>query len=167
MKQHRSLIESQAGIVEFEEIQRLRKVAEVEFQNARDSDLDRRRSKVLQWLSPASSETIQEGCEKARSEYPGTGQWLLKEDKFNKWFDPNFCSNPLLWLGGIPGAGKLQCLQEKIPADHDQARVCWHHSLLKKHGSCLGLPLLSFTANMATSHGTVSWLLQGVSCLKC
>ena len=106
MKQHRTLIESQAGIIEFEEVQRVRKLAEVEFRNARDADLDRRRSKVLQWLSPASSEIIQEGCEKARSEYLGTGQWLLKEDKFSKWFDPNFCSNPLLWLSGIPGAGK-------------------------------------------------------------
>ncbi|KAH8789515.1 hypothetical protein F5882DRAFT_354269 [Hyaloscypha sp. PMI_1271] len=106
MQQHRRLIESQAGIVEFEEIQKIRKLAEVEFQNARDADLDRRRSKVLQWLSPASSETIQEGCEKARSEYPRTGEWLLTDDKFSKWFHPNFCSNPLLWLSGIPGAGK-------------------------------------------------------------
>ena len=108
MQQHRRLIESQAGIVEFEEIQKIRKLAEVEFQNVRDADLDRRLSKVLQWLSPASSETIQESCEKARSEYPRTGKWLLTDDKFSKWFHPNFCSNPLLWLSGIPGAGKLQ-----------------------------------------------------------
>jgi hypothetical protein len=119
MKQHRMLIESQAGIIEFEEVQRVRKIAEVEFRNVRDADLDRRRSKVLQWLSPASSETIQEGCEKARSEYSGTGQWLLKEDKFSKWFDPDFCSNPLLWLSGIPGAGKCHFPQAKFPADHE------------------------------------------------
>jgi len=111
MRQHKHLIESQASIVEFEEIQKLRKVADAEFQNARDADLDRRRSKVMQWLSPASSETIQEGCEKARSEYPGTGQWLLRDDRFQSWFDPSFCSNPLLWLSGIPGAGNFENLQ--------------------------------------------------------
>jgi hypothetical protein len=30
------LIESQVGIIEFEEVQRVRKLAEVEFRNARD-----------------------------------------------------------------------------------------------------------------------------------
>ncbi|KAH0563509.1 hypothetical protein GP486_001930 [Trichoglossum hirsutum] len=107
MRQHKHLIESQASIVEFEEIQKLRKLADVEFQNAKDADLDRRRSKIFQWLSPASSETIQEGCEKIRSEYPGTGQWLLRDDRFQRWFDPRFCTNPLLWLSGIPGAGNF------------------------------------------------------------
>jgi hypothetical protein len=106
MRQHKHLIESQVSIVEFEELQKLRKLAEVEFQNARNADLDRRRLKVVQWLSPASSETIQEGCEKARSDCPGTGQWLLNDDHFQRWFDPIFCTNPLLWLSGIPGAGK-------------------------------------------------------------
>jgi hypothetical protein len=114
MQQHKRLIESQAGIVEFEEIQKVRKLAEMAFQDARDADLDRRRSKVLQWLSPASAETIQESCEKARSEYPGTGQWLLKEDRFEKWFHPNFCSNPLLWLSGIPGAGESMSARVKL-----------------------------------------------------
>ena len=106
MQQHRLLIESQVSIVEFEEIQKVRKIAEIESQNAKHADLDRRRMKVLQWLSPASSETIQEGCEKAREDYPGTGQWLFTNDKFSKWFHPDFCSSPLLWLSGIPGAGK-------------------------------------------------------------
>jgi hypothetical protein len=106
MKQHRRLLESQVGIVEFEEIQKAQQFAEVAFQNARDADLDRRRSKVLQWLSPSSAETIQESCEKARLKYPGTGQWLLRDDRFKKWFHPDICSNPLLWLTGIPGAGK-------------------------------------------------------------
>jgi hypothetical protein len=105
MQQHRHLIESQATIAQFEEIQKLRKLADIEFQNAKDADLDRRRSKVLQWLSPASSEFIQYDCERARAESPTTGQWLFQDERFRKWFDPDFCSNPLLWLSGIPGAG--------------------------------------------------------------
>jgi hypothetical protein len=108
MQQHRHLIESQASLVEFVEVQKVREIAEIEFQNARNADIDRRRSKVLQWLSPASSQIIQEGCEKARAEYPGTGQWLFSNERFSKWFHPDFCQSPLLWLSGIPGAGKLQ-----------------------------------------------------------
>jgi hypothetical protein len=114
MRQHKHLVESQASIVEFEAIQKLRKLAEVEFQGIRDADLDRRHSKVLQWLSPASSNVIQEGCEKARLDYQGTGHWLLKDDRFKKWFDPDFCSNPLLWLTGIPGSGNRNLLEVKF-----------------------------------------------------
>lgn len=105
MRQHKHLIESQASIAEFEEIQKVREVAHIEFRNARELDVDRRYSKVLQWLSPASLEAVQEDCEKARSEYSGTGQWLLRDERSQRWFDRDFCSNPLLWLSGIPGAG--------------------------------------------------------------
>ncbi|KAF8863167.1 hypothetical protein BDZ45DRAFT_765670 [Acephala macrosclerotiorum] len=62
MRNHKCLIQSQAGIVESEEIQKARKLVEVEFRNSRDADLDCRHSKVIQWLSPPSSETTQEGC---------------------------------------------------------------------------------------------------------
>jgi hypothetical protein len=114
MRQHKHLVESQASIVEFEAIQKLRKLAEVEFQSIRDADLDYRHSKVLQWLSHASSNVIQESCEKARLDYQGTGHWLLKDDRFKKWFDPGFCSNPLLWLTGIPGSGNRNLLEAKF-----------------------------------------------------
>lgn len=36
----------------------------------------------------------------------GTGKWLLQDDVFLKWLDVANCSTDLLWLHGIPGAGK-------------------------------------------------------------
>jgi len=36
-----------------------------------------------------------------------TGDWLQKEGSFCEWIDPNDKSTRLLWLQGIPGAGKL------------------------------------------------------------
>jgi hypothetical protein len=35
----------------------------------------------------------------------GTGDWLLKEDKFTKWLDFGDSSTKVLWFKGIPGAG--------------------------------------------------------------
>ncbi|KEY74072.1 hypothetical protein S7711_02661 [Stachybotrys chartarum IBT 7711] len=36
----------------------------------------------------------------------GTGYWLLQDDMFNKWLDFTNTSTKMLWLQGIPGAGK-------------------------------------------------------------
>ena len=38
---------------------------------------------------------------------PGTGQWLQREESFRKWLNPADDSTRLLWLQGIPGAGKF------------------------------------------------------------
>ncbi|GES57152.1 Zinc finger, C2H2-type/integrase, DNA-binding protein [Aspergillus terreus] len=41
------------------------------------------------------------------SEYGDTGRWLLNNPSFQRWFDRKFPEiPPLLWLRGIPGAGK-------------------------------------------------------------
>ncbi|KAA8618996.1 Dimer-Tnp-hAT domain-containing protein [Pyrenophora tritici-repentis] len=59
-----------------------------------------------QWLVAANCGADQETYARVRQEYPGTGQWFLQKNRFRSWFDPNFCSTPLLWMNGIPGAGK-------------------------------------------------------------
>ncbi|KAL2132803.1 hypothetical protein VTI74DRAFT_3372 [Chaetomium olivicolor] len=37
---------------------------------------------------------------------PGTASWLAREEAFRKWIDVSSSSTTLLWLQGIPGAGK-------------------------------------------------------------
>lgn len=39
--------------------------------------------------------------------YPTSGDWILEEDIFLQWIDPNNLSADLLYLNGMPGAGKL------------------------------------------------------------
>jgi len=72
-----------------------------------------RRASVLQWLSFVNMESRHEDASMDR--HPGTGKWLLQEEKFREWFDNNYCAEPLLWLNGKPGAGKsnpeLECLK--------------------------------------------------------
>ncbi|KAK8008159.1 hypothetical protein PG991_010710 [Apiospora marii] len=62
---------------------------------------------VYNWLRPTNVGLDQASLVEARAEYPGTGQWLLENKLFKEWFDPRFPTiPPLLWIIGIPGAGK-------------------------------------------------------------
>jgi len=41
---------------------------------------------------------------------PGTSNWLENDDDFRNWLDQSDQTPRLLWLQGIPGAGKLEAL---------------------------------------------------------
>lgn len=125
MKRHRSLIESQANLaqvqrsLEFQKEQQVgfekqireslafRKEAENRFEaDLRNEDL-RRSHDVFNWLRATDVETDQYDLLKARADYPNTGRWLLDLPVFKDWFDPQYATiPPLLWLSGMPGAGK-------------------------------------------------------------
>lgn len=106
MERHRRLIVEQASIAQFQEFQRMRVTAEVKFSELQDEYLRRRWPVVQNWLNAYNSSIHQKACAAARSECPGSGQWLFANARFKRWFDPLFCSTPLFWLKGIPGAGK-------------------------------------------------------------
>ena len=107
MRRHRHLVESQASIVQFEETLKLRRLAESKFQDLQEEFVRRRWPDVQRWLSAYNSKIQHRLCAKAKADCPGSGQWLLNDIRFKSWFDAIYCSTPLLWLNGIPGAGKL------------------------------------------------------------
>jgi hypothetical protein len=87
------------------EILRIGQQSQNALQMAEDQENQRCRDVIGQWLSAGNYEADQETYSDIRNEYPGTGQWLMEFDKFKAWFNPYFCTVPLLWLSGIPGAG--------------------------------------------------------------
>lgn len=106
LRRHKSLIQSQATLAQFEEAQKSHAVVLAEFERIKAEDTDRRRIAVLQWLDPFDSEVVHEKYLEVRAENPNSGSWLLKEPKFLGWYQTDACKNPLLGLNGIPGAGK-------------------------------------------------------------
>lgn len=105
---HQRLIESQATSFEIEEAQE--NVPRYQFnRDGQPSEQDLRRLlDVHNWLRASNVEIDQGNHQKARAEYPGTGRWLLNAAAFRDWFNPQFPAiPPLLWVNGIPGAGKL------------------------------------------------------------
>jgi len=110
MSQYRSLIEKQANLSEIEETRRVREESNANFKTIIEGQDYLRRQAVYNWLRPASVESDQDYFTEIRTEYPHTGRWLLEHEKFKLWFDPQFPAiPPLLWLNGIPGAGKFVC----------------------------------------------------------
>ncbi|TGJ85994.1 hypothetical protein E0Z10_g2737 [Xylaria hypoxylon] len=55
---------------------------------------------------------------KTRSICESPGAWLLADSRFKNWSTPEFCSDPFLWLNGIPGAGKT--ILASVVVDHLQ-----------------------------------------------
>lgn len=106
MTRHKRLIESRASLMQFEEVQHIRKREEREFEKMNQSEHLRRRREVMQWLSPFMPEGLQDSYRAIRSGYPESGRWVLDNSKMQDWLCPRYCSNPLLWLNGLPGAGQ-------------------------------------------------------------
>ncbi|PVH98773.1 hypothetical protein DM02DRAFT_673149 [Periconia macrospinosa] len=106
LREHRSLIESQASIAQLHEMIRNQEISQTTLNNQKEGENRRRREFCMQWLSPAAYDVDQEAHTKVRLSYPGTGRWLLTNKRFYSWFDRDASSNQLLWMTGIPGAGK-------------------------------------------------------------
>lgn len=84
----------------------MRVMAEAEFRGLREAEDLRRRSAVRDWLSAANVEEDQEFKASVRAEYLGVCSWILAHKSVQAWSDSNPHSLPLLWINGIPGAGK-------------------------------------------------------------
>ncbi|KAI9869334.1 MAG: hypothetical protein M1813_000123 [Trichoglossum hirsutum] len=102
----KNLIESQACLLDIEESQLARGLAEDTFLRMKNEELKRQRIAVIEWLSPANSTMDQESYSSLRALYPGTGLWLLSDAKLKAWSDPLSSDVPILWVHGIPGSGK-------------------------------------------------------------
>ncbi|KAF2661287.1 hypothetical protein K491DRAFT_748233 [Lophiostoma macrostomum CBS 122681] len=96
---HRDLIDSQVNVSQYSELNKTRELVDKTVEVAR-IESSQRRATVRQWLSAANSQVDQDTYSNVRKEYPGTCEWLMKLDRFQAWFDPDFCSTPLLWLSG-------------------------------------------------------------------
>ena len=99
-------MESGASIADFEAIQNSRQAAIIAFEKQMKDQDNLRREIVNAWLRPFSSESQQKTHLNARSVCKDPGRWLLDDPRFQGWLNPDYCSNPLLWLNGIPGAGR-------------------------------------------------------------
>ena len=105
MRRHQVLVETQGGLVEFEQAKNERLLAERRYNTIQEQEMFHRQTFLHSWLSPANTVDDQERCAEIRSGRFATGRWLLKSDKFRSWFDMGSAPSPILWINGIPGAG--------------------------------------------------------------
>ncbi|KAH6845783.1 hypothetical protein B0I37DRAFT_381087 [Chaetomium sp. MPI-CAGE-AT-0009] len=107
IRRHGHLIVSQATLSQIEACQGEKRLRDKQFQEIAEAESRRHLRELNGWLRAASVANDQHDYCKLRTEYPGTGRWLLDNPTFKDWFEP-WCQliPPLLWLNGIPGAGK-------------------------------------------------------------
>ncbi|KAI1871350.1 uncharacterized protein JN550_004795 [Neoarthrinium moseri] len=103
---NRRLLEGRVSRLEFEQMLNLRVSSKYEFNKIQKTQIADRRVQVMQWLSPFDCDAEQDRYRRTRSICKDPGRWLIEDDRFQDWFRPHGSSTPLLWLSGIPGAGK-------------------------------------------------------------
>lgn len=103
---HKLLVERQASLIEYQ-------VSQAERANVRNSltvleeaERKNRHLAVVNWLSATDAILDQEASTAMRSEDPTAGRWVFEEPKMKAWVDPAKSAVPLLWMNGIPGAGR-------------------------------------------------------------
>jgi hypothetical protein len=128
---HKSLVESRATIEQY----RLYRDDIAEMQMKLDEliagEHTKKKKAVKEWLAVGSQPQQDHvaHCE-TRKEFPSTGRWLLKHEFVKDWIGADNPASPLLWLTGMPGAGKrkrghgsLQYLLTHPRKDHP----CFEH----------------------------------------
>ncbi|RYP19480.1 hypothetical protein DL765_003320 [Monosporascus sp. GIB2] len=104
---HGLLIQTQATLSQIEAFQSAAKLRDAEFRSISEGQESQRLRDLKAWLHATSCANEQKRYSDIRSEFPGTGRWLLDNQSIKEWMDPMYPTiPPLLWLNGIPGAGK-------------------------------------------------------------
>lgn len=104
---HKSLVENQASLLQFEEFRKAYEVAESHFQNIERTERLRQTQELLEWLGMTGNSspiTDHERFTDIWKDYSSSGQWLHNCDGYRKLCDPN-ADVPAVWLHGIPGSG--------------------------------------------------------------
>jgi hypothetical protein len=107
LRRHKELIENRAALAQYtiyqEDIQKLKAEIEELVLEERNTKLRR----VQEWLATKSEAQINhERFVAERNKYPGTGRWILKHGPISSWMTADVPTTCLLWMIGVPGAGK-------------------------------------------------------------
>ncbi|KAI0155131.1 hypothetical protein GGR57DRAFT_464218 [Xylariaceae sp. FL1272] len=105
LHRNKRLIENNVSLVEFQQIQDLRSGALQTFQTNASAQFLFHRATVMQWLGSYDCRIQHEKHQKIRSVCKSPGVWLVNDPQLRTWLAPE-SEAPLLWLNGVPGAGK-------------------------------------------------------------
>ena len=108
IRRRKELIQSGANAVQFQMLEKSLAIAELETQRQREVHDRERMSFVRDWLAAAPVQEDHEQSQSVRNAHAGSCEWVLDTARFQTWEDVG-SGSPLLWIHGIPGAGKIIC----------------------------------------------------------
>jgi hypothetical protein len=106
INRRKEIIESGANAVQFQMLEKSLALAEAESKQQREVHDRENMSFVRDWLAAAIVQEDHEECQRVRIAHAGSCEWVLGTIAFQTWEDIGNDS-PLLWIHGIPGAGKI------------------------------------------------------------
>ena len=100
IERHAALVDQEASAASFQDVHdfRLEFQAYTATEDEKLAMLDARAR-----LCPDSYDFVLERCHAVLEDYPGTGDWLTRNKRFQDW---SVGKRPVLWICGIPGSGK-------------------------------------------------------------
>ena len=107
LNRHKSLVESQASLLDYEKSKTARLTAQNSFEEIAKAERLRRYLAVTEKIHPPNTLSDQEETAEIRQDYPDSGKWILKHPYLREWMDLTRPNVPVLWVNGIPGAGIL------------------------------------------------------------
>jgi hypothetical protein len=106
LSRHKQLIESQGTLLHFREYQEDRDRIFREFEKREEAENRERYHAVMQWLCSADNAVEFDDACAARTDSAATGDWILRHPKVKEWKNDDVPPSSILWINGIPGAGK-------------------------------------------------------------
>ncbi|KAF8545104.1 hypothetical protein BDD12DRAFT_977275 [Trichophaea hybrida] len=104
IQRHQNLIDYEARAEDIAESQKARENAQKLLEEKTRERQTKRKKACADWLSPADVDTTKDNASQEKT--LGTSEWLLNSREMTEWLDGDPNSNAIIWLHGIPGAGK-------------------------------------------------------------
>ncbi|KAG8533005.1 uncharacterized protein KY384_001787 [Bacidia gigantensis] len=137
LTRHKAIVETQASLEEYQQCQEFRREMRSNLEKTQELEDTRQRTRVEQWLGPIDIGVRHENAAKER--FQDTGRWLLQNHRFQSWKSHDQCIDPLLWLHGMPGAGKTvlaSLIVDELRKSADTTTLCFYckNSDSQRHG---------------------------------
>ena len=107
LERSKQLLLTSADIAHFREAQEARLRFQDYIKEERNRARIERKFRVRSWLKPHLHVTQHHDLRKVREQYPKTTKWIFQELAWKDWLCRSGDTTRVLWLSGIPGAGKL------------------------------------------------------------
>ena len=102
---HCELLDKEAAAIHFSEMKAMRETRRVEDEEHERGRQCRMVQELFAWLTAAEDEQEEYLHQLADRRHSGTCDWILEHDHVYSWIEDD-TANPIIWMTGIPGAGK-------------------------------------------------------------
>ena len=106
IRRHKELLESHATLSQFHKYHIDRQLEAERWKQLENDKADTRYLGIQEWLRPVDALADHVNVTQHWKEFPRSGEWIFNYVKYSTWRTDDVPRSSILWLHGIPGAGK-------------------------------------------------------------